>query len=157
MSTDLVLATTPRNMRYVRGHVEGDVFRICERLEEIDKSLFVYPLDPPVKAGDRTCHYSIVEECADGVPRLVFRATALDARILEHVQYLMNVPFEKRFAEAEARADKLEAEARENEKDELYETMGRPMLTDLERCGFIQRRTSYAKRGVTGGRGSRRG
>jgi hypothetical protein len=49
----------------------------------------------------------------------------------------------------------MEAESREREFEDLYESMGRPMWTDLERCGFIQRGSSYAKRGVAGGRGSR--
>lgn len=140
----LTIAATPRNLRYVRGHVEGDVFRICERLEEIDKSLFVDPIDPPVTVGDKTYHYAIVEECGDGVCRLVFRVQELDARIIEHVQYLMHVPFERRLDEAEKRADQMETDAREAEKDKLVETMGLPMLAQLHHDGFIQRRSIYA-------------
>lgn len=152
----LLVAATPRNLRYVRGHVEGDVFRICERLEEIDDKLYVNPLEPPVTIGDKTYRYAIVEECADGVDRLVFRVPALDARILEHVQYLLRVPFEHRLAEAEKRADQMEVEAREAEKDRLVETMGMPMWRQLEHDGFITRRTSYAKSGHVGNRGSSR-
>lgn len=144
----LVVASQPRNLRYARGHVEGDVFRICERLAEIDPRLFVEPLDPPVTFNGTTYHFSIVEECGDGVCRLVFRAPALDARIIEHVQYLMHVPFERRFKEAVDRAEQMEADAKEAELDDLYERMGRPMWTQLEHDGFIQRNRSYAKRGV---------
>jgi hypothetical protein len=76
------------------------------------------------------------------------RVEALDGRLIEHLQFLLHVPFEQRFAEAERRADKIEADAKEKNLDELYERMGRPMWTELERCGFIDRNRSYAKRGV---------
>lgn len=129
-------------------HVDGDVYNISERIAEIDPSLYIDPLDPPVTIGDKTWNFAITELCADGVERLVFRTEQLDARILEHVRYLLHVPFAVRFAEAEAREAKLDAERKENELNELAENVGLPMLRDLERTGFTQRRTSYAKRGV---------
>lgn len=131
--------------RYDR-HVDGDVYNISERIAEIDPSLWIDPLDPPVTIGDQTWNWAITELCADGVERLVFRTAELDARILEHVQYLLHVPFEHRFAEAEAREVKIEAERKENELNELYENIGGPMRIDLERCGFADRPESYAKR-----------
>ena len=144
-ATDLIVPATPANFRrYGNTPITSDVYHICERLREIDPSLYVYPLDPPV--GDK--HFSIVEKCRDGVERLVFRAPALDGRIIEHVEYLLHVPFERRFKEAEALADKLDAEAREQEMNEFVEAQAGPMWTELERCGFIQRGVSYPKRGI---------
>lgn len=137
----------PQNMRgrYNR-HVDGDVYNIAERIAEIDPSLYIDPIEPPITLGDQTWNFAITEKCADGVERLVFRTECLDARILEHVQYLLHVPFEKRFDEAERREAKLQAEAKENELNELYERIGGPMRVDLERCGFADRNSSYPKR-----------
>lgn len=158
MSAELVVPIHPDNLRHQDNRVPmtSDVFNICERIKEIDPNLYIYALDPPVLLGDRVLNYSICEICRDGVERLVMRVNALDARIIEHLEYLLRVPFEQRFAEAERRADKIEADAREAELDKLYEEVGAPMLPLLERTGFMTRRSSYAKRGVTGGRGSLR-
>jgi hypothetical protein len=154
--SNLLVAARPHNLRYDRNvEVSGDVYNICDRLAELDPSLYIYPLDPPVALGDKVYRFSVIEQCGDGVDRLVMRVTELDARILEHIQYLLRVPFKQRFAEAERRADLLEAEHREAEMDSLVETMGMPMLRQLHHDGFSQRRTVYAPTGVTGGRGSR--
>lgn len=128
----------PSNLRGGPGtHVEGDVYRICDRIREIDSNLWIDPLP----GGG----FAICERCADNVDRLVYKAPALDARIVEQLEYLLHVPFEQRFAEAEKEAAKYEAEHREKELDELYERLGGPMLPALERTGFIQRSKSYPK------------
>lgn len=129
----------PSNLRGGPGtHVEGDVYRICERIREIDPNLWIDPLPD----GDG---FAICERCKDNEDRLVYKAPALDARIIEHLQYLLHVPFERRFAEAERLNEKWEAEQREKELDEMYERMGGPMYSMLERTGFSQRSTSYPK------------
>lgn len=139
----------PDNLRGRYGAlVESDVYDICSRIKEVDPNLYIQLLDPPVQFAGKVYHYAIVEVCRDGVERLVCRVEELDARVIEHMQYLLHVPFEKRFAEAERLEAKAEAERREKEHAELYERIGRPMWTDLERCGFIQRPASYAKRGI---------
>lgn len=139
----------PDNLRVpdgARAHlVESDVYKICERLKEIDPNLYLYALDPPVTFGDKTYRWSVNEFCADRVERLVGRFEFLDARIIEHIQYLAHVPFAQRFKEAERVADKLEQDHKERELEELYETMGGPMLRQLEHDGFIMRPTSYRK------------
>lgn len=134
-------------MRGSRGRlVEGDVYDICTRIKELDPSLVIY-------ANDETHakKFSVVEMCKDHVERLVFTTDELDGRIISKLQHLLFVPFEKRFAEAERLEQQAKDDADEKSLNDLYENMGRPMLTDLERCGFIQRSVSYAKRGVAGG------
>lgn len=151
MSTGLALPR-PDNMRVPYGDaahlVENDVYNICARIKELDPNLYLYLLDPPIVLGDKTYRYTVSEMCEDRVERLVSRFEDLDARIIEHLQYLLHVPFEHRMAEAEKLEARAEEDRKENDLAELYESMGRPMWTDLEKCGFIQRNRSYAKRGV---------
>lgn len=129
----------------LRGvHVEGDVYDICARIREISAKLYVIPLlnDPN---GHR---YVIVEKCADGVDRTVVKVHELDQRVVAHLQKLMAQPLSERLAEIERTERRLEAQEKENQLDDLYERIGRPMWTDLERCGFITRPVSYPKRGI---------
>jgi hypothetical protein len=116
--------------------VEKDVFNICERLAEIDKSLFVIAVE-----GDRDCAFVIMEHCADGTDRLVWKAKELDARAVEKAEKLRAVPFEHRFKAIADQIDKEEQEQREHDLDELYERLGAPMLRELERTNFIDRKS----------------
>jgi hypothetical protein len=68
------------------------------------------------------------------------------------MQRIMHVPFEKRLEAAERDEDEHNRKRKEDELDTLYERMGRPMWTQLEHDGFIQRGRSYAKGGVYGKR-----
>lgn len=120
------------------------MFDICKRIQEIDPSLYIVELTE----GDQA-QWAVMENCQDGVQRLVFKADALDGRVLQKCQRLLAVPFEHRFAEAEKIEAKAKADHHEQELEKLYENVGRPMWSELERCGFIgPRRTSFAKRGV---------
>jgi hypothetical protein len=140
----LVAAGSPDNLRGSFGHlVEADVFSICDRIKEVDRNLVIY-----VMPSDSRRRFSIVEMCRDNVERLVFTTDELDGRVIERLQYLLRVPFEKRLAAAEAIEEKAKEEQHEREHQELYEQIGAPMLRDLERCGFIQRPRSFAKRGI---------
>ncbi len=124
--------------------VDGDLYNICERIREIDPSLRVVLLehDPT-----DTWSYAIMEDCADGECRLVFKVKELDARVVTKLQRMMKIPFAQRYAEAEAECFKFEAEEHERSLEELYEKIGGPMLRELEQCGFIDGRgVSYAKR-----------
>lgn len=140
----LQVAALPPNFRGVWGpQVDSDMYNIGQRLHEFDASLTVHKIE--LKDG---IMYSIVEHCADGEERLVFRTRQLDARVVEKCQYLLHVPFERRFAEAEARELKAEEERKEKEHQDLYERIGAPMHRQLEHDGFITHRgKSYAKRG----------
>lgn len=116
--------------------VEQDVYSICERLAEVDPALFVIAVE-----GDKTCAYVIMEHCADGTDRLVWKAKELDARVVEKAERLRSIPFEHRFKAIEEQIDKEEQEQREADLDELYERLGAPMLRELERTNFIDRKS----------------
>lgn len=147
--SSLALSIRPDNFRAPPGvMIESDVFGVCERMKELDKNLFLYALDPPVEFAGKTYRFSVTEMCVDGVERLVQRFEELDARIDKKLAYMLHVPFEKRLAEAEQQEAKAEQQRKDDELTKLYEGVGRPMLTDLEKCGFIQRSVSYPKRGV---------
>jgi hypothetical protein len=142
----LTLPTQPDNYRSEhRGQfVESDVYNICNRIQEVDRSLYVYDFGRDAKP-----RYSVCEMCKDGVERLVYRPHELDGRVVEHVQYLLHVPFDTRFAQAEALEAKRAEEQKQYELDKLTNDVGLPMLKQLEHDGFIETRgRSYAKRGV---------
>ena len=142
--TNLVLGDTMK-----AAYVDGDVFNICERVKEISPDLYIVLLEKDDKFA-----YAVMEHCVDGVERLVFKVKELDNRVCEKLRRLMSIPLNERVAEIEKHEHRLEAERLEQESDELYERFGRPMWTQLEHDGFIQRGVSYPKRGVAGGRGS---
>ncbi len=146
----LALPTRPDNLHGGYGTpIDSDVYNICERLAEIDPRLKIHLIEPPICVGAKVYNFGITEACDDGVERLVFRTDALDARVISHVQYLLKVPFATRFAKAEAIEARREEERQEAEHAKLYETMGGPMLRQLEHDGFIEHRgVSYPKRGV---------
>jgi hypothetical protein len=146
----LPAGTLPSNIRLrntIRTTlVESDLYDIGRRLQELHPSLYAVQLD---EGGDDHA-WAIMEDCEDGVQRLVFKTKALDQRVIEKMQRIINVPFEQRFKAAEEDEAKHNAQQKENELEMLYERMGRPMWTQLEHDGFIQRNTSYAKRGMYG-------
>lgn len=130
--------------------VESDVFDIVNRIKAIDENLYVLELHE----GDRAA-FAIMERSRDGVERLVMKVDELDGRVVDHLRYLDAVPLQHRLAVAEADIAKHEAGQKENELEELYENLGRDMWQQLEHDGFTgSRGVSFAKRGVTGGRGS---
>ena len=149
MATPLVLPdrVAPSNLHLREGvrarFVESDLFDIADRLRELSDRLFLVEL-----TEQDDCSFVVMEMCEDGTERVVFRVKELDARVIARVREIMFVPFEHRFAAAEAAEEKHNAERADLELEQLYETVGRPMLTQLEHDGFIQRTTSYGKRGL---------
>lgn len=148
-TTNLILPshTAPSNLQLrdtVRTRfVDGDLFDIAKRLRELSDQLYIVEM-----SEQDDCAYAVMEHCADGVERLVFKVRELDARVIDRVREIMHVPFEHRFAAAEAAEEAHNAARKDAELEELYDRVGRPMLTQLEHDGFIQRSTSYSKRGV---------
>ncbi len=146
MSTSLLLpaGTVPSNLHLDPARqarfVESDIYNICGRLREVSRQLFVEEF----LTGDGVS-YAIMEMCDDRVARLVFKTKDLDARVVEKCQYLLNVPFELRYAAAEKLEQAAAESFKQDQLDELYERVGRPMLTELDRCGFVDRPTSYPK------------
>lgn len=142
----------PQNVRGRFGSwVTADMFHIAQRIQEVGDNLYIQHLDPPVTMGDQTWNFAIVEWVPHLQPpeRLVYRTEALDARVIQHVEYLLRVPFSKRFAEAEALEEKHRQEDIDRQLDEALENWGWDFRRQLEHDGFITHRgTSYPKRGV---------
>lgn len=121
--------------------VEGDVFDICKRLEEVDPALYIIQLE-----GDKRCEYAIMEHCADNVDRFVYKTPELDPRIIKKCEYMRAVPLEARLPAIEKELDDREDALKNDQMDELYENMGGPMLRQLRHDGFTDGNfTDYAK------------
>lgn len=155
---ELILpGSAPRNLRTHGAYrVEGitsDLYHVAERLRELNERLLIH-LVVDKATGD---HFYTIVEVVDGVEQTVFKCRDLDARVVEHVRYLLNVPMNKRFAEAERLTEKYEADQREADSDDLAERIGLPMARELAACGFLDefggRSTSYPSKSVaTSGR-----
>lgn len=142
---ELILPFVPANVNSDRmrtQRVTSDVFNVADRLMAMNPRLRVNVTEY-VETGQKA--FTIVEA---NVPvfrgkewvkedQVVFRTTSLDARVVEHVRYLLQVPAEKRFAEAEKLSEKFEADEAERQSDDLVERVGLPMLRDLRECGFL--------------------
>lgn len=128
--------------------VDSDLFNICERVKEVHPSLSIIELE------DQTAHsFAIMESCEDGIERLIFKVAELDGRVIERLQQIMHKPLSERMDELERDEHRLKEEAEEEAFEELYEGLGKQMPLELERSGFIQRNVSFAKKGVTRGKG----
>lgn len=157
MPTTLLLPNrvAPTNL-HLRGgvttrFVDSDMYDIGKRMAEISRRLYAIETEENGRVA-----WIVMEHCEDGIDRLVFRTPHFDGRVIKKLQELFTVDLHTRLARLEKEQFKFEADRKENELDDLYERIGRPMLTDLDKCGFITRPVSYPKRGVTGGRGSLR-
>lgn len=135
--------------------IESDLYNICQQVAELSPHLHVIEISSE-KTNSHT--YAIMEHCEDGWERLVFkvRSDELDGRVIKKLRRIMAVPFEQRFQEAAKEIDDWEREQEEKLQDDWYERLGRPMWTQLEHDGFIQRPVSYAKSGVAQNRRQRR-
>jgi len=146
MSSDLVIPgnAAPNNLRLPDGTkavmVESDMYDICNRVKDISPNLFIVFL----QNGD-DYQYAIMEDCKDGMERLVYKVRELDGRVIEKLQYLMKVPLNDRLEQLEKEEHKLKHDAKEDELNELYERMGAPMQHQLIKDGFADRRSFYRK------------
>jgi hypothetical protein len=137
MATDLMLPAglAPSNL-HLRSSVtarlvENDVFDIAKRASAIDPRLHIWEL-----SEDDEHAYVVMEHGEDGVERLIFRVSELDARVLERLRYIMAVPLSERFAALEKDELRHAEQRKQDELDELYENLGGQMRHDLARCGF---------------------
>lgn len=137
---ELHLPINPSNIKVGgRFHVEavtGDLYNISERLRELNPRLFINVMEDRHPNALHPITYVIMEQTSRGTEEVVFKCHYLDARVLEHVRYLMHVPFEKRYAEAEKELDKYEAEQHQTQLDELTEDVGLELRHELRRLGF---------------------
>lgn len=132
----------PPEVRHVS--LDSDVYNICERVKEISPDLHIVVL-----ANDEQHVFAIMEHCADGVERLVFKVSELDKRVLDKLNELMAVPLKTRIERLEKENHRFEQQEREREFEEFYETFGAPMWRQLEHDGFIESRgKSFPKSGV---------
>ncbi len=133
-------SSAPSNLVLAEGvraaMVEGDVFNICERIKEVDPSLFIIQLENDAKG----CAYAIMERCADGTDRLVYKTRELDQRIIDKCMYLKHVPFEHRAEKIMAEVDAEEELRKQEEAEQFYERLGGPMLSQFAHDGFIDSR-----------------
>lgn len=142
----------PDNVRGKFGRwVTADMFHIAQRIQEVSRDLFIQELDPPVRYNEHDeRHYAIIEVDPNTyIERLVTTVAALDARVIDHMQYLLAVPFAQRFEEAEKLEAKRQQEDIDRQLDEALENWGWDFRRQLEHDGFIEHRgISYPKRGV---------
>lgn len=130
-------------------YIDSDVLDICGRLAELDKSLYIVVIQ-----GRPGTDFFIMENCEDGVQRMIFRVgpdwdiDALDNRVINKCRMIMSLPLHLRVAAIQREIDKREAAKHEHDLEKLYDTVGRPMWTQLEKSGFIDRPVSYPKVGV---------
>lgn len=128
------------------------MFDICKRIQEVDKRLFIITLPE-----DEQYNFAIMEQVNPSEAHLVKKYAELDARVISDVQYMQSIPLNERVKVMEREIDAANDKFEDDKMEELYENMGRAMWTQLDHDGFIAggRAVSYAKRGVTGGKGSR--
>jgi hypothetical protein len=99
--SESIYAPRPENLR-MKGatHVSSDLYDICNRIREVDPSLFI------VYHPDHQTHpYVVMEHCRDGEDRIVKRYATLDARVLEDLRYMLAVPFDERWKRIAAEVD----------------------------------------------------
>lgn len=120
--------------------VEGDMYNLCERIKDISPNLYINGFVNP------EFPWIVVERCVDGKDRVVCKVKELDARLLDYLRKLMAEPLSERIRLIEKNEYELEKQLLEDQKDELYERIGRPMWTQLEHDGFITRPVSYPKK-----------
>ena len=144
----------PDNVRGKFGRwVTADMFHIAQRIQEVDPTLFIQVLDSPMKWADQTWNFIIVEVPETGplagIECWVYPTEALDGRVIEHVQRMLAVPFDKRFEEAEKLEAKREADDQERQMEEALDGWGWDFRKQLAHDGFISHTgKSYSKRGV---------
>lgn len=126
--------------------VEFDVFNITERIaREVDPRLHVWELESDYQDQK----WLVTEMGLDGIERFVCKTDELDSRLIEHLQYLVHVPFHVRVAALEAANEEWERQCHENEVDKLVEKLAHDVHRELWRCGFIEHRgKSYPTRAI---------
>lgn len=152
MATNLILpeGTKPSNLHLNPNTdkarlVTADMFQIAERIREISDKLYIVELERETEEGT-AFGFAIMEDCEDGMQRLVFRASqvgmeskqgiGLDGRVLERLRYIMSVPLHQRIAICDKDREKWEAEQAEHALEQLYERMGGAMYNQLHHDGF---------------------
>lgn len=132
--SSLIAAGKPLNLRSEATMVESDVYDICNRVREIDPDLTIH-----VNPDGHRFKFSVQHVDKVGNEYFVCGADELDARLVDRIQYMLHVPFEKRYAEVSAYEDKLRADLDKQQWDKFYENMGQRMFRQLATDGFNNR------------------
>jgi len=139
--SDLIIAgRTPDNVKLPLGmqavEYGSDLYEISSRITEIHRSLFVVALDPPQPRHNGELAHWAVMQYVDGEEHLLFKAEALDGRVLERAAEIVHVPLAHRLKLIEAQEAKEEEERLANEMETAYETWGGQMRHELFKTGF---------------------
>jgi hypothetical protein len=118
-------------------YVTSDIFNICNRIREISPRLYLIELEQHSREGQKW-GYAVVEQCIDGVDRVVCRVGKrdLDARLLEKLRYIMGVDLNERIAIVERERESWERQYADDAAEELFDTLGGQMHRDLVANGF---------------------
>lgn len=148
----LVVEGRPSNLHLppeaLHAQVEGDVYRICDRLKEVSPRLNVILAD-----HKGTWAYIIMERCEDGVERKIFMTHELSEATVVRARAAMATDLKTRLVVMEKEQREHEAAQRDEELERMYEKFGREMWHRFEKDGFIENRPiSYPKAGVAGPR-----
>lgn len=151
----LIVAGRPTNLHPPLGatayEYSGDVYMVCDRIKEKwGDRLYVVVMD-----DGSNYNFTVMERCIDGEDRMVKKYKELTPAILQDIDFMLRIDLKQRIRILEKENEKWEKDWAEAAAERQYEEIGRPMWTELERAGFIQRPVSYPKAGVTGGKGSR--
>lgn len=105
--SDLIVPGLPGNVRIAGVNnpgaltmVESDLYNVAGRLKEIDPRLYLV-----YHEGHEHPWVVMMEDIDDGNTYFVSKYKEADARILEDVNRMKNIPAEKRFAETMKRID----------------------------------------------------
>lgn len=151
----LIVAGRPTNLHPPLGskafEYSGDVYMVCERIKDkFGDRVYIVVMDD----GSNYC-FTAMERCDDGTDLMIKKYTELTPAIIDDLDFMLRIDLKQRIRILEAENDKWEKDWHEAAAERQYEEIGRPMWTELERSGFIQRPVSYPKAGVSGGKGSR--
>jgi len=151
----LVLPETarPANLTLSRGSrarvLTSDLYDICNRVAEIDPSLYIIELDHD---DPRPYRWIVMEHCKDGVDRMALRVREgeLDARVLEKLRHQLAVPLRDRLEQLDREAEGYRKQYLEDEADRLYERIGPAFRKQLHDCGFTHapRPTSFPTKAI---------
>lgn len=119
----------------IEDHVASVVYELQERFPEL-KLQYLEP-DPRTPIALRDPPYVIVENCADGVERVVKRVWQLDSRLIDELYAMRDLTV----AQLEAKFQQEQAKARAAQKAEA--DLEREKAKDIAEHVFKSPKTSY--------------
>lgn len=129
-----VLTPTPHNIRAKRGKplprfVENDVYKVSERIKEIDPRLFIMLFEETPKP------WVVYEDTPSG-PQVVQRYSELTPAILEDLRYMAAVPFTERVKKLSDEIDR-ENEALDKMDEEKFERFAYDFRKEMIKANMV--------------------